>query len=141
MAAENLAQNLTDLGHTATTLMAAQTRLEDLAAADVCVLASPSWDHLGQEGVPHEDFIMLMQQLENAQLPQKPMAVLALGDSSYTVFCGAAAHLQKFILKIGAREVLPPLKIDHYYGDEKLAQQQILTWAKELSTALAQQTA
>ena len=41
-----------------------------------------------------------------------PGAVLALGDSSYDVFCGGGEQMRELLLELGVREVLPMLRLD-----------------------------
>lgn len=41
-----------------------------------------------------------------------PFAVIALGDSSYDVFCGGGEQMHELLLDLGMREVLPMLRLD-----------------------------
>ena len=41
-----------------------------------------------------------------------PGAVIALGDSSYDVFCGGGEQMRELLLELGVREVLPMLRLD-----------------------------
>ncbi|MDG1583303.1 flavodoxin [Pseudomonas sp. GOM6] len=41
-----------------------------------------------------------------------PGAVIALGDSSYDVFCGGGEQMRELLLELGVREVVPMLRLD-----------------------------
>ena len=41
-----------------------------------------------------------------------PGALIALGDSSYDVFCGGGEQMRELLLELGVREVLPMLRLD-----------------------------
>lgn len=41
-----------------------------------------------------------------------PAAVLALGDSSYEIFCGAGEQMRELLLELGVRELQPMLRWD-----------------------------
>jgi flavodoxin I len=66
-------------------------------AHDAIILCSPTWDFDGKEGMPHEDFVHFMENNKEKSWEGKPFAVMCLGDSSYTHFCGSVDHLEAFI--------------------------------------------
>ncbi len=117
--------------------LATEATLDTLQQPDVLIFASPSWDYNGEQGMPHEDLTALQQRLGTTQLNSKPTAVMALGDSSFTYFCGAAEHLTTWLREKGGVELLPALKIDSYYANEDLALQQITAWSKDLLAKLS----
>jgi len=45
-------------------------------------------------------------------------ALIAMGDSSYTHFCGAGRHLDGLLQELGAAQVIPPLELDATLHDE-----------------------
>lgn len=136
MAAEYLSQQLTQLGHQVTLSQAREATYEGLEKADAVLLASPSWDRDAQQGMPHEDFDFLAAQLKDKKLPQKHMAIMGLGDSSYTFFCGAVTHLEKLVAQLQGTLCVPSLKIDSYYLQEQSAQDQIREWAASIHQTL-----
>ena len=136
LASEYLAKVFRDAGHTTSVVTALDSAIETFQDPDLLILASPSWDYNGQQGMPHEDFSTIQPRLESVSLKGKPTAVMALGDSSFTYFCGAATHLSQWLTGKGGVEAVSPLKIDQYYANEALAQQQITDWSKQLLAKL-----
>lgn len=63
-----------------------------------------------------------------------PGAVLALGDSSYDVFCGAGEQMRELLLELGVREVLPMLRLDA--SESVTADEDAKPWLAELAQAL-----
>ncbi len=63
-----------------------------------------------------------------------PGAVIALGDSSYDVFCGGGEQMRELLLELGVREVLPMLRLD---ASESVTPDEDATpWLAELALAL-----
>lgn len=137
LACEQLCQLLTNAGHSVSLQTATETTKDTLLKPELLVLASPSWDYNGQQGMPHEDFLTMQQAVGDVALQGKLTAILALGDSSFTYFCGAADHLTKWLADHGGKAVVPPLMIDQYYANEATARQQIADWSTQLLDALA----
>jgi flavodoxin len=137
LASEQLSKELTAIGYTVALYTAAEATLELLQQPDLLIFASPSWDYNGEQGMPHEDFTAMQARLSDVALNNKLVAVMALGDSSFTDFCGAATHLSTWLAEKGGTEVVPPLKIDQYYANEQAAQQQIADWSKAMQTKIA----
>ena len=73
------------------------TQPEELTDADAVILASSTWDYEGLEGQPHPDYRPFMELFKGKKITGKKFAVLGLGDSSYTYFCGAVNHLEQFV--------------------------------------------
>ena len=137
LAAEYLAQQLRVHGHQVELIRAAETEEATFADADGIIFASPSWDYNGQQGMPHEDFTILQQRLPKLPVRGKKLAVMGLGDTSFTYFCGAVDHLHTWLQDSGGELTTEALKIDGYYADEVKAQQQIAAWAEKIQTAFA----
>lgn len=135
LATELLEQELVQLGNEVQRVMVNQATPETFTAAKFLVLASPSWDYQGEQGMPHEDFTKFHE--ENPELPVngKPIAVMGLGDSSFTYYCGAVGHLTEWFESYGAITQVEPLKIDQYYFNEPKAKEQIVAWAKQIDAA------
>lgn len=120
--------------HTVTVKQILSSSLEEMKAADLTVLASPSWDLEGKEGQPHEDYLLFMRQSEGKTTPGKKFAILGLGDSTYTYFCGAVTHLEEFVKKLGGTLTTPSLKIDGYFFNQAANDEKIKEWAAKLTT-------
>ena len=75
-----------------------------------------------------EEFIARCSEIK---LNGKPCAVFGLGDSSYTYFCGAVAHLEAFIKRTGGTLTVPSLKVDGFYMKPE-ASENIMKWANEV---------
>lgn len=132
LATELIETFLKKADHTVTRVLASEATAEMFQSPDLLILASPSWDYNGQQGMPHEDYEGLQARLADLRLEGKPTAVLALGDTNFTHFCGAAAHLTEWLEGKGAVSVVPPLKIDQYYVNEAAAKEAILAWISSL---------
>lgn len=132
LAAQDLQVELEKLGHSILLLQAQELTPEVLAKSSFLILASPSWDYNGEQGMPHEDFTQFHQQHPDLQLSGLPFAVMGLGDSSFTYFCGAVDHLTKWFTQYGAKSMIDSLKIDQYYIDENAAKEAIAGWAQAL---------
>ena len=63
-----------------------------------------------------------------------PGAVLALGDSSYDVFCGGGEQMRELLLELGVREVLPMLRLDA--SESVTPDEDAKPWLAELAQAL-----
>lgn len=127
---------LTAAGHTLTYKMARESVPADFESHDFVLLASPSWDFGSEEGMPHEDFLELFKQFDGKKFEGKKFAVLGLGDSSYTKFCGCVDHLEEFVKKLGGSLVHTSLKVDgFFYHPEN--NETVKAWAEELAKKLA----
>ena len=63
-----------------------------------------------------------------------PGAVIALGDSSYDVFCGGGEQMRELLLELDVREVLPMLRLDA--SESVTPDEDAKPWLAELATAL-----
>lgn len=131
-AAQFLQQVLQEKQHQVTLKTVLETQAADLQTPDLIILASPSWDHNGEQGMPHEDYDNLRQMTQGMTIPQKPFAIMGLGDTNYTYFCGAVTHLEKWVQELQGVLKVPSLKLDQYYFNEDACKAQITTWAAQL---------
>ncbi|MDO8451884.1 MAG: flavodoxin domain-containing protein [bacterium] len=109
-------ETLKSLHFTVSVKPALQALPDDITSSNAIILASPSWDYGNEEGQPHEDFFPFMKLCEGKVFEGKPFAILGLGDSSYTKFCGAVDHLETFVKTLHGTLVVPSLRIDGYYS-------------------------
>ena len=63
-----------------------------------------------------------------------PGAVIALGDSSYDVFCGGGEQMRELLLELGVREVVPMLRLDA--SETVTPDEDAQPWLAELVQAL-----
>ncbi len=75
-----------------------------------------------------DDFVPLYENLEQAGLTGKKVAVFGCGDSSYTHFCGAVDAIEEKAQKLGAHIIMNGLKIDGDPDDAEVTQ-----WAEEVA--------
>ena len=132
MAAQTLGQALQQAGQLVELKMALDTQAADLQSAELVVLASPSWDYSGEEGMPHDDFMTMIEKFGETEFEDQAFAILGLGDSNYNKFCGAVDYLTQWIDRIGGKLIGQPLKIDQYFMNEQKANEAIQTWASTL---------
>ncbi|PIR03608.1 MAG: hypothetical protein COV59_05465 [Candidatus Magasanikbacteria bacterium CG11_big_fil_rev_8_21_14_0_20_39_34] len=115
---------------------ASEVQISDIEKAKLIVMGSPSWMVNGEEGMPHEDVLHIMDALQSTRYSQKKFALFGCGDKRYTFFCGAVDHMENFVKKIQAKEVISPLKIDGFYFQLDESIKQIESWSKKLLKAL-----
>lgn len=97
---------------------------------DMVLFGCSTW---GDEDIElQDDFIPLYENLEQAGLEGKKVAVFGCGDSSYTHFCGAVDAIEEKAQQLGASIVMNSLKIDGDPDDGEVAQ-----WAEEVAKEVA----
>src|SRR3989344_7871115 len=100
LAAENVKEILAKNNHEVSLKEVRETNIDEFVNFDLIILASPSWDYEGLEGQPHPDFRQFIESAKGKKLDGKKFAILGLGDSSYTYFCGAVNHLENFVKEL-----------------------------------------
>lgn len=123
--AERVASTLSKAGHDVALKNAADVAPKGLADGfDLVILGCSTW---GDEDIElQDDFIPLYENLEDAGLSGRKVAVFGCGDSSYTHFCGAVDAIEEKATSLGASVVVGSLKID---GDPDL--DDAAAWAME----------
>ena len=132
LTAQTISDNLTQKGHTVTMKEVRASTPEDIQNAQAVILGSPSWDFDGHEGMPHEDYVPLMEKLKTKTYEGKPFAVFGLGDSSYTHFCGAVDHLEELVSTMKGKLLVPSLRIDKFFSDQTRHMESIGAWTNDL---------
>ena len=135
-AAQTINDKLVAKGHAVTLKEVRDTVPEDFNAPQAILLGSPSWDFEGKEGMPHEDWLPLMEKLKTTTQENKPFAVFGLGDSSYKHFCGAVDHMEELVTAMKGKLVIPSLRIDKFYSDQTGNMDKINAWADSVIAAL-----
>lgn len=124
--AEYVGKTLEDAGMVVVVKNASNVTAAGMADGfDLVLLGSSTW---GDDDVElQEDFQPLYENLEQANLSGKKVAVFGCGDSSYTHFCGAVDAIGEKVERLGADVVAAPLKIDG--SPEK---DEAVAWAREV---------
>jgi len=96
---------------------------------DVVLFGCSTW---GEDEVElQEDFIPLYEDLENAGLSGRKVAVFGCGDSGYTHFCGAVDAIEDKARSLGAVLVADSLKIDGEPDNDE-----VRDWAGQVAAAV-----
>ncbi len=109
---------------------------EDLKKADLLLFASPSWRTRKGDGQPHEFFLDFIDSMEGTRLPDKKFAIMGLGDTAYTHFCGAVDVLEGFVSALGGVLIIPSLRIDGFYFNQEENEKRITEWTHSLHSLL-----
>ncbi|NCN82367.1 MAG: hypothetical protein GW947_00205 [Candidatus Pacebacteria bacterium] len=137
-AAEVLSEELQQIGHEVAVSQVSTATAQTLTDSELTIFASPSWDYEGKEGQPHEDFFHFFNKLADTTPPIPFIfAILALGDSNYTYFCGAAEEIATMATAAAGKQLGEALKLDQYYLNETACVASIKSWAKQLSELTA----
>lgn len=123
--AEHVKTALDKAGHEAVLLNVVDATVNGLAEGyDMVFLGCSTW---GDEDIElQDDFVPLFENLDQAGLTGKNVAVFGCGDSSYTHFCGAVDAIEEKVRALGAELVAASLKID---GDPDMSD--AAAWALE----------
>lgn len=93
---------------------------------DLLLFGCSTW---GDEDIElQDDFVPLFDELDQAGLSGKKLAVFGCGDTSYTHFCGAVDAIEEKAASLGAVLVTGSLKID---GDPERGD--VTAWAEEVA--------
>ena len=107
-------------------------KIEELGNGyDLVLLGSSTW---GDDEIEfQEDFAPFFEELDNAQLKDRQIAIFGCGDSSYEHFCGTVDLLEEKIEDLGAKIINEPLRID---GDPEDSSSDIVDWAAEVCSGI-----
>ncbi len=81
----------------------------------------------GEPPAMAEDFHQFIIGKRAPQLPNLNYAVVALGDKSYKLFCKTGTDIDQALAKLGAKSILPVLKLDVNYEDD------VTTWIEQFA--------
>lgn len=136
-ASQFVANKLSALNHTVSLKQAHEIDPAELLNHDLIIFGSPSWLQDGKEGQPHTDFVQLMARLKDTSLENKKFAIYGLGDTTYAHFCGAVDHIKKFVEESKGINIIEPLRIDGFYFNTQVAENNISQWVEKLNKQLA----
>lgn len=125
---------LTGKGHTVTVKKAHEINIEDFIPHDLIILGSPSWLINNKDGMPHEDFVALIERSQGKTFENKRFAIFGLGDESYAHFCGAVDHLKSFVEQGKGHLVGEVLRIDGYLFNEEKNAARLREWVEQIIT-------
>lgn len=106
-----------------------QAQTAQLGQYDLTLLGSSTWGDAEIEF--QEDFAGFYEDMGEASLKEKKVALFGCGDSSYEYFCGAVTLLEEKVADLGALLVNEPLLID---GEPQDAKAEIIAWAQEVAS-------
>jgi flavodoxin I len=136
MTAQSVSDGLTQKGHTVTMKEVKTVTADEVANAEMVIFGSPSWDFDGKEGMPHEDYMPIMNELKTKTLEGKKFAIFGLGDSSYTHFTGAVDHLEELVKTMKGTLLVPSLRIDKFFSDQAKHMEAITSWTESVASVL-----
>lgn len=126
--------------HTVTIKRAYEPGADDFASFDCIVLGSCTWERFeGKkrlDGQLQQHMFDLVGKTHDRSFPQQKFAVFGLGDSTYTHFCAAADHLEKFVADLGGSLFVPTLRIDGFFFALENNRQRAQSWAATVAAAL-----
>ena len=131
MAAQAAQQILTENKYEVVLQLASEVTPEEIKSYEYIVLASPSWDDHGRDGMPHEDFLRLQERVGDA-FTGKHIAMLGLGDNTYAHFCGCVDYIEGWMSDTKATLIMPSLRVDNFYFDTDGNTKKVKEWAEEL---------
>ncbi len=106
-----------------------QTQTAQLGKYDLTLLGSSTWGDAEIEF--QEDFAGFYEDMGEANLKGKKIALFGCGDYSYKHYCGAVTLLEETVGDLGALLVNEPLMID---GEPQDAKADIIAWAQEVAS-------
>lgn len=128
--ADIISETMTKKGIEAEIKNAADVSASNLAeGSDLVLFGCSTW---GDDEIElQDDFIPLYDDLDQAGLSGKKVAVFGCGDSSYTYFCGAVDAIEEKSEQLGASIVADSLKID---GDP--VRSDVESWTEEVCSKI-----
>lgn len=129
-ASQMLNDTLTSKGHSVTVKKAKEINIEDFSPYDLILMGSPSWLINSKDGMPHEDFVALIERSQGKTFENKPVAIFGLGDESYAHFCGAVDHLKVFVQQGKGTLIGDVIRIDGYLFNEEKNSEMLRQWAE-----------
>ena len=109
---------------------------KEIEKADFVLFASPSWRTRNGDGQPHEFFLDFIDSMQNKKISGKRFAIMGLGDSAYTHFCGAVDVLETFVSQLEGTLIIPSLRIDGFYFSQRDNEDRIRDWTHSLQSVL-----
>jgi sulfite reductase (NADPH) flavoprotein alpha-component len=115
--AGKLATNLGERGVEAVTVALDEYKIRQLTSeTNVVFIVSTHGE--GEPPAMAEDFHSFITGKRAPQLPNLNYSVVALGDKSYKLFCKTGIDIDQSLARLGAKSILPILKLDVDFDEE-----------------------
>jgi flavodoxin I len=117
---------------------ASKLQKRDLENIEVIIMGSPSWYVNKKEGQPHEDILMLLENVFKSKdtVGKFKWVFFGCGDSSYLQFCKAVDIMENHIRKFEGEVVFESLKIDGFFFNLEDNITKAQNWANKFSQVL-----
>ncbi|MEK7624725.1 MAG: flavodoxin domain-containing protein [Patescibacteria group bacterium] len=136
LAGERIRKILSAGGHEVDMEEAKLVRPNRVKKYELVIFGSPTWHIGGAEAMPQEFMLALLEQMRREAMTPERYAAYGCGEKSFTIFCGAVDYIDTVLRSLGAKKVIPSLKIDGYYFHLLDNQKIVDKWATELRQKL-----
>ena len=121
---------LDDMGHKTVCLDALSHGALDLTNFDGIIFGCST--HGEGELNPEAERYFERLHTKDVDFNGKAVAIFGLGESVYPCFCSSVPIAEKKFMSLGARVILPSLKIDMMEFDQKAREKQLIDWLKRV---------
>ena len=132
LAGERILKILQGGGHDVEMAEAISVRPSIMKKYNLVIFGSPTWKVGGTEALPQEFMLTLLEQMRRESTSVQRYAAYGCGEKSFTIFCGAVDYIDTVLKGLGARKIVPSLKLDGYYFHLLDNQKIVDKWAGEL---------
>ena len=132
LAGERILRILQGGGHDVELVEAKNVRPSVLKKYSLVIFGSPTWHIGGAEAMPQEFMLALLEQMRRESTTVERYAAYGCGEKSFTIFCGAVDYIDTVLKGLGAKKIVPSLKLDGYYFHLLENQKIVDKWASEL---------
>lgn len=111
---------------------ASETDHQNTENYDLIILGSPTWDFEGQDGMPHQKMLELLNKWQNKSFASKKFAIYGCGDKMFVKFCAAVDYMEKFVNSVGGVLVVSSLRLNNFFFELDADVAITKEWAEEL---------
>lgn len=113
-------------------ITAATATIDDVAAANLVLLGSPTWFNKGAHGQLQETMEEFMNKIKGKIPEGKRFAMFGCGDKDFTFFCKAVDTMEEFAKVEGGEVITPGLKLENFFFKLNENYKLIDEWVKNL---------